>query len=470
MPDITPDMARRELAKRELARRESLSNNSSPMSSTQQQNTFNPMEFNPSFGEKLAPNILAGLMKLGHGIVNAPHDIASFISPKGYLASHIPYEEDYGDPSELLKLPGTISDKTIQGAIEFSPYISSGIGAVKTGASLAKRGMQYLQPDRKAAEFMQKIGGGATSQQNSNDFVELLRYNRHLAEKDALKYKEPVFNALGDSKILPDERFVNALGENKTTQAKGYFLSEAKTKNYSESTKEKYNIYKENPTLHNADQLQQSLGKEIGDLNDALKKGDTGVRSKLDKLTKDRNNIIQDQISYMNTQDPAHQLAYNLFRKKWVENVRPYEDSTLLSEMSKTGPREGYTQAEIRRLFKDPVPDVQTVMEHLGESGKNKILYNEIQSEEPKKAAQLAKDLSKAKQFGYEKNITPDMEALSKELSKRSTISEIAKGIGKTGLGYAGGDILGHPYLGALLGLGWAGGRKGIEAVLKHKK
>src|SRR5580692_6570437 len=98
--------------------------------------------------------------------------------------------------------------------------IGKAIPVIKSGIT---KGIEYLQPDRKAAEFMQKIGGGATSQQNSNDFVELLRYNRHLAEKDALKYKEPVFNALGDSKILPDERFVNALGENKTTQAKGYF-------------------------------------------------------------------------------------------------------------------------------------------------------------------------------------------------------------------------------------------------------
>jgi hypothetical protein len=76
----------------------------------------------PSFGEKLAPNILAGLAQMGHGLINAPHNLVNQVSPK--LASYIPKQQDY-DFAGMLKLPKSadLSDKLIRGLAQYSPAL-----------------------------------------------------------------------------------------------------------------------------------------------------------------------------------------------------------------------------------------------------------------------------------------------------------------------------------------------------------
>lgn len=92
-------------------------------------------DFSPSFGEKLAPNILVGLAQMGHGIINTPSNVGKFLESKfpegtlasklGLKASSIPRQQDY-DYAKLLKLPenATLSDKLIQGFAEYAPSMA----------------------------------------------------------------------------------------------------------------------------------------------------------------------------------------------------------------------------------------------------------------------------------------------------------------------------------------------------------
>lgn len=136
-------------------------------------------EFNPSFAEKLAPNILAGLAEGGHGILNTPYNVAKYLESKagnqgtllnaiGGKAENIPHQPEYDYPG-MLGLPpkATLADKLVRGAAQFAPAIvapEADIGAAGTLIGKIPKVGSYLS---KAA----KIGApqaafGATQDQN----------------------------------------------------------------------------------------------------------------------------------------------------------------------------------------------------------------------------------------------------------------------------------------------------------------
>ena len=109
-----------------------------------------------SFLSKLPRNILIGLAKGGHSILNLPHDVAQGVENSGgylkhkiinlspsskafyehynkmphpgefKLSEHIPYQKDYNFAQMLgQKGEGTLSDKILQKGIEYAPEILS---------------------------------------------------------------------------------------------------------------------------------------------------------------------------------------------------------------------------------------------------------------------------------------------------------------------------------------------------------
>lgn len=107
----------------------------------------------PSFMQKLAPNILAGLAQGGHEIINAPHNIAQLISPK--LGARIPKQQDY-DYAQLLGLPDTasLSDKLVRGLAQNLP------GIVAPEAKLGKLG-EAIEKVPYAGRLLRKSIGNA---------------------------------------------------------------------------------------------------------------------------------------------------------------------------------------------------------------------------------------------------------------------------------------------------------------------
>jgi len=113
-----------------------------------------------SFIEKLPKNILAGLAQMGHGVINAPHNITKAISPK--FAEHIPKQHDYDYP-KMLGLPeeSSIADKLIRGAVQYAPAMMLPVANMGIGAAAASL------PMRMGAQAVPQAAFGATQNPNA---------------------------------------------------------------------------------------------------------------------------------------------------------------------------------------------------------------------------------------------------------------------------------------------------------------
>lgn len=113
-----------------------------------------------SFMEKLPKNIVAGLAQMGHGFINAPHNITNAISPE--LASHIPKQPEYNYP-ELLGLPKetTMADRLIRGAAQYAPAMMMPV------ANMGIAGAAASLPMRMAAQAVPQAAFGATQNPNA---------------------------------------------------------------------------------------------------------------------------------------------------------------------------------------------------------------------------------------------------------------------------------------------------------------
>ncbi len=128
-----------------------------------------------SAASKFVPNVVAGLAKMGHNVINAPHDITNYFSPK--LAKHIPKQQDYdfaaglGLPTDEIHRNGeapTTADKIVQSLAQYAPaFVAPNAalgGAGRAIASIPKAG-NYLS---RAAEIgAPQAAFGAT--QNEED-------------------------------------------------------------------------------------------------------------------------------------------------------------------------------------------------------------------------------------------------------------------------------------------------------------
>jgi hypothetical protein len=110
------------------------------------------------FFTKLPGNLAAGLMEGGRGIVNAPHQIANAIKPEwgNRIGNAVNPETNY---SEKLGLPEeqTLSDKLIQGAMQFAPSL------LAPELSLGKAG-KAIESIPKVGKYLKSMIGNAIPQ------------------------------------------------------------------------------------------------------------------------------------------------------------------------------------------------------------------------------------------------------------------------------------------------------------------
>jgi hypothetical protein len=119
-------------------------------------------DINPGFAEsvkKIIPDLLVGEANLGHGLINAPHNIVNQISPS--IASYIPKLNNY-DYGKMIGIKDpTVLDKLIQGGIQYLPYA---LGGETLLGSKALSSAPILQ--RAAAQGLAGMGFGATQTDN----------------------------------------------------------------------------------------------------------------------------------------------------------------------------------------------------------------------------------------------------------------------------------------------------------------
>src|ERR1700744_1499437 len=75
------------------------------------------------------------------------------------------------------------------------------IKGAEEGARFIKKGIDYLNPAKSADEFLQKIGGGKTAQENIEELAKRIHFARTSAAEEALAHKRPVYEQLGDKPI-----------------------------------------------------------------------------------------------------------------------------------------------------------------------------------------------------------------------------------------------------------------------------
>lgn len=116
-------------------------NQSSEESMDNQASTLDNLPKPQGFLSKLPRNILSGLANAGRNLHNMPHDISEIVDwpiekvsgIKGIISSHLPYD-DY-DYSKVFGANNgkTISDKVIQGAVEYAPELIGLSGLIRSG-------------------------------------------------------------------------------------------------------------------------------------------------------------------------------------------------------------------------------------------------------------------------------------------------------------------------------------------------
>jgi hypothetical protein len=102
---------------------------------------------NPSIVPRVAADMTAGLAEMGHGLLNAPHNITNMFSPS--LAAKIPTQPDYNFGQMLGINKPNIGDNLLQGAAQYAPYALGG------EAALAAKGVES------APSWLSRIGNWA---------------------------------------------------------------------------------------------------------------------------------------------------------------------------------------------------------------------------------------------------------------------------------------------------------------------
>lgn len=348
----------------------------------------------------------------------------------------------------------------------------AGKEAIPKIAQVAGDISQYLNPDKAAESFMTELGGGTkpTSEENVRELAKRINFSRTSNAVDALAHKTPVYEALGEKNISYNHPLYDNFEER---DIKDYFEENSNLLKKWNSDKSPIgklnNKFVEKPTLNNSDDLQQSVGGRIGDLKKkSLREPlDKTEQEELADLQKVRSSLQNDQDQFIEKQSPYLANQNKIFRQKWRENVTPYDDHPILSEISRKGTTEGFTPSEVKSIFSYPTENVQKILRDIGTSGKNNVLYNELQSAHPQDAKELASKILEAKQHGYQANISPEMENLARELQKRAKITGTVKNTGKIVGGLAGGTILGHPLVGLAGGAAWAAGKPALKKALE---
>lgn len=188
---------------------------------------------------------------------------------------------------------------------------------------------------------------------------------------------------------------------------------------YSDVLRDIHQEYVKNPTFRNSDKLRSRLFKRINELSkrrEAKTITDAGEKA-LDSLIRNRKALISDQDNLIKTFSPENQEKYGKFNQIWREDVRAYEDANTTIKNIKNGHLKNITPDKITRAFSFPElnPQMQKVLNDIGPSGINNIVFNELgKASSPKQALKILDDLSFNK--GFERYLTPEIKSYMQQL------------------------------------------------------
>jgi len=146
---------------------------------------------------------------------------------------------------------------------------------------------------------------------------------------------------------------------------------------------------------------------------------------------------LQDQDDFFKTLSPDKQNLYKDFRIKWARDVEKYNKASSKVAKSKVirnlseGNFEEVSSKDIENAFKNPGTKTQRILEDIGKSGINNIVYNSLLGLPKGDANALAKAIINARNTkGLSKYFTKEHEDFANNLLKRSKYKKSAQWMG----------------------------------------
>lgn len=361
------------------------------------------------------------------------------------------------------KLPNPASNTIINPATtkEFVNAAMMGIGG--GGAQLVAKSPELLAAGKGAAElfkpglasqqFVKNLGGG-TAERNISSIAGKVQdaHDANLAE--ALATKKDVMKQTADVNNIYKE--VDPYSYNAPQASMGQRISQ----NYHQdilpdidnpNVLDAHEAFMKKPNFENADNLQSEIGKRMGYLQRQSRQYqlDSQGFNELKTLKGAQKAIHGDQENFLNSVDPKLNEQYNLFKEQYKNNVVPYYSSDLLRNITRDRATTGITPSQIKTEFAFPDSDASKVASDIGETGRNNILYNELNSKpnmNPKDSIGIRNMMSEMKQKGgYEQYVTPELENMMNSWKiKEGAREKLGYGAGIAGL------ATGHPYIGGV--------------------
>lgn len=242
-------------------------------------------------------------------------------------------------------------------------------------------------------------------------------YNDKIGIDDLVEKGEDIFNSPGldDNDISKIE---DMLIPGKAVKG-NYLAIKNADQHYSEALQDAHDAYVKNPTFSNSDALRSKLFKRINELSKRQKANTLtdNQEKELNLLTKNRSAIIEDQDNLINTFSPENQQKYGTFNRLWRNDVRAYEDAGSTIKNLKNGFLSKVTPEKITNAFSFPElkPQVQKVLNDIGPSGINNIVYNEI-ARTPSARGILNTLNNLESHKGFSPYLTPEIKNFSNQL------------------------------------------------------
>lgn len=313
-------------------------------------------EFDPSFAEKFAPNVLAGLAQMGHSIINAPSNIGRFAAEHGVInpetANKIPRQQDY-DFSSMLGLPGTTSDKVIQGLTKNLPamlmpgadlgIIGKGIESIPLAGKSISTALSNIIPQaswgaytsENPYEGMKEFGLGQAAMEALKTPFSVIKGVSELMRPSQFAKNQMNEIKLGHdvAKTQMEEAYkpvMNQYGDTLTSVTpKSYLgLSKKQIKRFTPEVRRSYDEYLAEPSFRNLHELQSQIGKDYARIA-----GNTNKINQADSLKISRNYVNSKIASFLNRDEKAKQ-QYNAGRQIGRDIYYPYLSNNELKKIS----------------------------------------------------------------------------------------------------------------------------------------
>jgi hypothetical protein len=208
------------------------------------------------------------------------------------------------------------------------------------------------------------------------------------------------------------------------------------------------NDFSNNPTFSNAHDLQQQLGNEIGALQ--YKSQVSGLeeaeQTRLENYSNARSALKNDMNNFLTNTNPDLATQWNNGVDYWRNQVAPFYSDSNIMAMAK-GKETNPTISSISSSFKNPNPDIQTVVNSLPDQAKNSLLYAKLGTEGATSSADnLVKYFDKLDEQGMGSYAPQSLQDQINSLRTRIKARNVAQGAAGAGLAFS---FL-HPFSGFL--------------------